>query len=349
MSDAQLVYEAQQGNDQAIEEIYRRYEKSLFYVAYKITNNKDDAQDALQDTFLQVSKSIQNLKKPEYLKLWMNRIIAGKCRDIFRKNKTISVDMDEAQFSNHYPESRKEYVPEHSLHFKTDQEVVDYYISQLPYTQREAIILTYFQNLSLQDIATLLDEPLGTIKSRVHLAKKTLHQRLSAYESRNGVRLDFHSVGIDAMLSTILLQELHTASIPIKSGKAIPSNPQASSFSMFVAGTGGKLVIATAAAVTMGTGVLAYQEMQKHHSMNNEVTMLNELQFMQFQDQTIRNDQEAYFILMNWAMNEEQMKLKTQEEIELYRPVYEYLKEGDSAYYSSLKENGMIAILDQYF
>lgn len=349
MSDAQLVHEAQQGNEQALEIIYQRYEKSLYYIAYKITNNKDDAQDALQDTFLQVSKSIKDLKRPDYLKLWLNRIIAGKCRDIFRKNKTLSVDMDDVQFSNHYPEHRKEYVPEHQLHFKTDQEVVDYYISQLPYAQREAIILTYFQNLSLQDIATLLDEPIGTIKSRVHLAKKTLHQRLSSYESRNDIKLNFRSVGMDAFLSSILLQEAQHFMTPVKTGMLFTSKPHTASFHSFVAGTGGKLVIASAVTVTMGTGVLAYQEIQKSLSQDQQIQQQTLHSNITLEDFKIRNDQDAYFLLMNWAMNEEQMKLKEQDEIEQYRPIYEYLKENKSSFYDALNQNGMTTVLEQYF
>lgn len=82
--DEELVLAAQQGNMDAISEIFDRYRESLFYIAYPITNNSDEAEDALQDTFLQVTKSITQLKKPECLKLWLNRIVVGKCKNTFR-------------------------------------------------------------------------------------------------------------------------------------------------------------------------------------------------------------------------------------------------------------------------
>lgn len=345
ISDAQLVRLAQNGDEHALETIFQRYKNNLYYTAYKITNNREDAQDALQDTFLQVSQSIQNVKRPEYVKLWMNRIIAGKCRDIFRKNKTLSFDVDDYKFQNKYTETDKDYIPEQSLHFQTDRELVNSFIAALPYVQREAIILAYFQYFSMQEIADILDEPIGTVKSRIHLAKKTLKQNIRSYEEREHVKVNFRL----SNLHTILLAGF-TATYGGSATTALgTSNTTWSSFSSLTHTAIGKVAVASIITLSAGGGVYAFQESQKQTQLPLEQSSYIPSNLVIFEERKVESDQDAYFILMNWAMNEQQMKLKTVEELNMYRPIYEYLKSRNSNYYKALKQNGMTNTLENYF
>lgn len=342
IKDAQLVHDAQNGDEQAMEIIFQRYKTNLYYTAYRITNNHEDAQDALQDTFFQVSRSIQSVKHPEYLKLWMNRIITGKCRDIFRKNKTITIDMDNDKFQNQYVEANKEYVPEKNLRFQTDKEVVDYFISKLPYPQREAIILAYFQNLTMQEIADIVDEPIGTIKSRIHLAKKALKQDIRSYEEREQVKVNFRFSSLHAILA---------GSMAASCGMSNPVNPgrapmHFSSFSTLLQTTLGKVIIAATLTASAG-GAYVYQQTQREVSLKQPSYAPSSS--LMLEDQMISSDHEAYFVLMNWAMNEKQMQTKSADELNSYRPIYEYLKTRNSNYYKALTQNGMAATLEEFF
>lgn len=342
VSDAELVKEAQRGNEQALEVIYRRYEASLFYTAMRITNNKEDARDALQDTFIQVCKSIHTVKRPEYLKLWMNRIITGKCRDIYRKKKTITIDMDDFKFQNQYAESKIEYVPEKNLRFQTDKEVVDYFISKLPYPQREAIILAYFQNLTMQEIADVVDEPIGTIKSRIHLAKKALKQDIRSYEEREQVKVDFRFSSLHAILA---------GSMVANCGMSNPMNPgrapmHFSSVSTLLQTTLGKVIIAAMLTASAG-GAYVYHQTKREVSLKQPSYAPSSS--LMLEGQMISSDHEAYFVLMNWAMNEKQMQTKSEDELNSYRPIYEYLKTRNSNYYKALTQNGMAATLEEFF
>lgn len=328
--DEELVLAAQQGNMDAISEIFERYRESLFYIAYQITNNSDDAEDALQDTFLQVTKSINQLKKPEFLKLWLNRIIAGKCKNIFRSNKTISVDISNHTIHRRYLEERREFLPEQAMRFTSDKDVIDYFIMQLPQLQQEALVMMYAQDLTMQQIADQLHEPIGTIKSRIHLAKKTLKKNISAYESREGTKLNFYSSAYASLLTGALLSKPMEKSFLLK---------RLAAFHFTVSNA----MIISCVALIFTTGGMAFYY---HGKSFNTIEPTNTLYF---QNQTIRSDQSAYFLLMNWAMNEQQLKYKTPEEIALYKPLYEYLKEHNSIYYQSLKANGFDKALEIYF
>lgn len=325
MSDTELVLVAQQGNKDAISEIFERYQKSLYYVAYQITNNAEDAQDALQDTFLQVTKSIDQLKKPEFLKLWLNRIIVGKCKNIFRSNKTVGIDIDNPYFHRRYLEERREFLPEQQMRFTNDKDVVDYFILQLPRLQQEALIMMYAENMTLQQIAEQLHEPLGTVKSRVHLARKTLKKSITAYENREGVKLNFRSSAYAALLSGSLL--FHHKGLFQKG------------FQPLLLYKAAAYIIIAAVSVT---GIAVYQNHRHINEIETKDTLL-------FQNQKIRSDKYAYFILMNWAMNEKQLKLKTHDEIKLYQPLYEFLKTNNSSYYQGLQASGFDQVLEAYF
>ena len=333
-SDTQLVLEAKNGNESALEEIYHRYEKSLFYTAYKITGNKDDAQDALQDTFLQISRSICDIQRPEFLKLWMNRIIAGKCRDIFRRNKTVTVDMDTPQFYNQYVEERIDHLPEKELRFQTDKELIDYYIMQLPYLQREAIIMMYFQNFSLQQIADLSNEPLGTIKSRIHLAKKSLRQHLAAYEKREDVNVNFQS--LDALLVSTFAVGFEKTIMKMQT-ISITKTKWTKQITSFLCTSVGKIIIVTSVCAVFGIVSIS-----RFYDINHNVSN----QSLIFKGKIVQTDHDAYFLFMNWAMNEDQLRLKTENEILEYQELYEYLKAHQGAYFESLENSGISTVFE---
>jgi len=346
--DKELVLAAQNDDERALSEIFERYQKSLYYTAYKITNNKEDAQDALQETFLQVTRSIKNMRHPEYLKLWLNRIVAGKCRDIFRRNKTISMDTENDSFQYRYVEERTDFLPESQLHFDTDKAIVDYYIAQLPYAQREAIILTYFQHMTMQEIADLLDESVGTIKSRVHLAKKTLQKRLQAYENREDIKLNFKTSTLETILVTTLWSEYEQFVSPSFTAQRYHhSSVSIKGMLSFMCSGAVKLVLCTGLSMILATvGIAYYNDQTKQNESHREGTYS---QGIMFQERLVPSEHHAYFLLMNWAMNEEQMKHKTAEEIATYRPLYEYLKQQNGAYYQALKERGFADVLETYF
>lgn len=345
LSDVELVEQLQQGKETAFEELYQRYEKSLYYFAMRLTNNKGDAEDAVQETFLQVNRSIHQLQNPAFLKLWLNRIVSGKCKDIFRRNKSVPVDTSDQKISNHYVEERREYIPEKSMRFSSDREVVLYYVDRLPYVQKEVVLLAYFEHLTMQEIADVLNEPIGTIKSRLFLAKKALRSSLSAYESREHMHIDFRSINFDALLTASLLEGFQKLS---QGGVAVSALTFFSKLKSLFVTEAGKITIGVVAMGVVGTSVAAYDHIQSQ-KVNKEIIETPALPqaSLKVADKTINTQQDAYFVLMNWAMNEKQLEMRDQAEFETYRPLYEYLKENKGAYWDTLVTSGYSKVMEE--
>lgn len=334
ISDIELVEKLKNGEENAFDELYKRYEKNLLFMAMQLTNNKGDAEDAVQETFVQVLRSIHQLNNPAYLKLWLHRIVSGKCKDIFRRNKTVPVDTSDDKVAMHYVEERMEFLPEYNLRFKSDCDVVKFYINRLPYSQKEVVLLAYFEQMSMQEIADTLNESVGTVKSRLFLAKKVLRTSLASFESREKIHIDFHTLNLEALITASLLEGFQQLTQVSATFSAVPILTKLKSL---FATEVGKVTIGVAAISVATTSVVAYDHIQTENRYRNEIQE-NKMPHavVSVDDNIINNEEEAYFVLMNWAMNEKQLELRDQSEFEVYKPIYNYLKEHKGAYWESI-------------
>ena len=86
-SEIELVKRLQSGDESAFDELYHTYYARAIAIANRLTNNQADAQDVVQEAFLQVHKSIQSLQDPQFFYSWLNRIIHSKCVNLFYRNR----------------------------------------------------------------------------------------------------------------------------------------------------------------------------------------------------------------------------------------------------------------------
>lgn len=348
LSDIELVEKLKNGEENAYDELYERYEKNLFFMAMQLTNNKGDAEDAVQETFVQVLRSIHQLNNPAYLRLWLHRIISGKCKDIFRRNKTVPVDTNDEKVNAHYVEERMEFLPEQNARFTSDRDIMNHYIKRLPYSQREVIHLAYFEQMSMQEIADTLDITVGTVKSRLFLAKKALRLSLSSYESREKIHIDFHTLNIEALIAASLLEGFQSVT-QVK--VVLSAFPIFAKLKSLFATEVGKVSIGVVAISVATTSVVAYEHLQTQNNNDRNEKHENTVPraMVEVEDNVISTEEEAYFVLMNWAMNEKQLKLRDQADFEIYLPVYTYLKEHKGAYWDTIVASGFDKILEDNF
>lgn len=169
MEDIELVSKCKEGDRKAFSTLIKRYEKDLYRVAIAMTKNNDDALDCIQEAILQAFKNISSLLHEEYFKTWLIKILINKCNEMLYKKKRIIL------FS--------EYQSEDSYSYNTEAIEVKDAVNKLEESLKLLVILYYFEDMSIKDIAESLNIPEGTVKSRLARAREKLKLFLTVKES----------------------------------------------------------------------------------------------------------------------------------------------------------------------
>ena len=172
LEDEWIAVRCQLGERAAFDELIHRWHGPIWQYVRHLSDD-DVAQDIAQDIWLRVLRGIGRLRDPAKLRAWLFGIAHRTWIDTLRKKYAIVVaDLDEVdQHELSDPTTADEL--EHEL-IAMEQE-----LSRLPAIEREALTLFYLRELSLQEIAQALDIPVGTVKSRLHRARRMLRRELT--------------------------------------------------------------------------------------------------------------------------------------------------------------------------
>lgn len=144
---------------------------SFYRIALSYARNQDNALDIVQEAVYKALKSHHTLQEPQYIKTWFHRILINTAIDFIRKNQRYQLTDDEAAFDalidDHYE--------------NLDLQAA---MTSLSEQQRIVIILRYFEDMRLQDIADILGENISTIKTRLYAALKKLRIEIQPDEER---------------------------------------------------------------------------------------------------------------------------------------------------------------------
>lgn len=194
-SDEQLVQRYRSGDAAAFEELVRRHHDDLIRFLVRLSGNRAVAEDAFQETFLQVHLSADTFDTSRRFKPWLFTIAANKARDALRRNarrRTLDLSAPIAGGSGGSGGSdsgSRTYVdlmevdvptPDQALKDSERSQLVQRAVDDLPWTLREILLLAYFQKLSYNQIADALEIPLGTVKSRLHSAVAAFAKKFQA-------------------------------------------------------------------------------------------------------------------------------------------------------------------------
>lgn len=169
-SEKEILAVVQEGNREAYQEIVTRYMHSAYYVALAFVHNQQDALDISQEAFIRAFRRIRKFDIERPFFPWLYKILKNLCIDHYKKRRRLNeVPLEDVRILK----------AEHE-----DREMRDSLwkgIDKLPPEQKEVIILRYFRQLSYQDMAEVLDKPIGTIMSSLYYAKKRLKDILAKY------------------------------------------------------------------------------------------------------------------------------------------------------------------------
>ncbi len=208
ITDEQLVQNYRSGDAAAFEQLVRRHHDDLIRFLVRLTGNRAVAEDAFQETFLQVHLSADTFDVTRRFKPWLFTIAANKARDALRRSarrRTLDLSAPIAGGGGGSgtgsggggggsDSGARTYVdlmevdvppPDQALSDEERNRQVQEAVDALPWSLREILLLAYFQRMSYNQIADALHIPLGTVKSRLHsavaaFAKKYQSQRLSS-------------------------------------------------------------------------------------------------------------------------------------------------------------------------
>ena len=158
------VRRAVEGDSEAIGKLITDNTQSMYRVAFSILKNEEEIYDAISNTTVIVFEKISSLRKEEFFKTWLTRILINECYKIYNQNKKIVYLENlnqEAGYNDTY----------------TDFETRNL-VKKLEKDLRETVILYYFEDFSVKEIAKVLEIPEGTVKSRLSRARKELEMAL---------------------------------------------------------------------------------------------------------------------------------------------------------------------------
>ena len=163
-----LVLAAQNGNHKAFNILIKYYQKKLLRFAFKLSNDQEMANDAVQDAWVKSTKNLRQLKDPRAFKSWIYRLVKWRITDLLRQKtryrERFTDNLSQQSDFTHQRES------------ENDSEL-SAAIKRLPAIEKQMIHLFYLDEMKLSEIGAVLNIPTGTVKSRLNRARKLLKQK----------------------------------------------------------------------------------------------------------------------------------------------------------------------------
>jgi RNA polymerase sigma-70 factor, ECF subfamily len=166
------------------------HQSALYNYALKIVRNSDDAQDLVQDTYYKAYKSYHQFKNGTNSKAWMFMILKNTFINNYRKIKREPLKVDYDEIENIYENIKSDWTKQNNLELDFYQNLLDDDLSRalakLPSKMREVFLLCDLEGYSYEEIAEIVNTPVGTVRSRLHRARKFLQDELFSYAKVNG-------------------------------------------------------------------------------------------------------------------------------------------------------------------
>lgn len=188
-SDQELVKRTIQGDGQAFDELVVNYQNKVYALAYRYMGNEDDAYDVSQETFIKAYRSLRSFKGEASFGTWIYRITTNVCLDEIRRKKrcVVPLSLDEPLATLDGDEVERE-IPDTSLSAdriyeqKEFSQYIQRLLDEMKPEHKTAIVLRDVMELSYEEIASVLNCSIGTVKSRINRARGILQKKLGDRE-----------------------------------------------------------------------------------------------------------------------------------------------------------------------
>jgi RNA polymerase sigma-70 factor (ECF subfamily) len=172
--EAALIRRCQVGDKETFRMLVEQYRNVLFGTAYLIMRDRGLAEDVAQEALVKIWKQLPSLRSPNSAKAWMVRIVVNEVKQQVRKKRVPIASLEQVSEIMGKPNAT-----EMALIRDEERKALKQALDKLPSEQREAIVLRYFSDLTVPEIAGVMNQGEGTIKSRLSRALDRLREILS--------------------------------------------------------------------------------------------------------------------------------------------------------------------------
>lgn len=242
-----IIKSAQAGNSDAFTIIYNETIKTAYYVAKRILIDEDATEDVLQEAYISVFKHLSDYKTGN-LQGWVDTIVANRAKNYLRtKNPILFSEMEtEENPVVDFEEEKIEFRPDEKVDYDETQRLILEIVDNLSPEQRLCIMLFYFENKGVKEIAQICECSENTVKSRLNYARKKIKEDVLELEKK-GTKL--YSISIIPFIIWMLSEKAKAATIPESISANILSNIATST----VAGTATNAIANTVANTAANT------------------------------------------------------------------------------------------------
>jgi RNA polymerase sigma-70 factor (ECF subfamily) len=177
-TDQQLVARVQKGDSRAFDLLVLKYQHKIFGLISRYVRDADEVQDVAQEAFIKAYRALPNFRGESAFYTWLYRIAINTAKNHLvsrsRRPPGSDVDLDDAEYLENAGVLHEIENPENALFGEELKAVVDKAIAALPEDLRTAITLREFDGLSYDDIADIMECPVGTVRSRIFRAREAI-------------------------------------------------------------------------------------------------------------------------------------------------------------------------------
>ncbi len=181
-TDQQLVARVQKGDLRAFDVLVLKYQHKIFSLISRYVHDADEVQDVAQEAFIKAYRALPRFRGDSAFYTWLYRIAINTAKNYLvarsRRPPGSDVEIDDAEYFEGGAALREIETPESALFGEELKQVVDRAIAELPDDLRTAVTLREFDGLSYEDIAEIMDCPVGTVRSRIFRAREAIDRQV---------------------------------------------------------------------------------------------------------------------------------------------------------------------------
>jgi RNA polymerase sigma-70 factor (ECF subfamily) len=181
--ERKLIERSRRGELAAFDELVRRYERSVYNTAYRLSGSYDDASDIAQEAFVRAWNNLKSFRGDSAFSTWLYRIVTNVFLDERKRRRSRphrsleeELDLDESSVTRQFEDPSPG--PQERAEGDERRRLLEQAIATLPEAQRVMVVLYHTQGLAYEEIAEITRLPMGTVKSRLNRARLALRDRL---------------------------------------------------------------------------------------------------------------------------------------------------------------------------